>query len=113
MFYPRIVLWLWVILTSAMAFNSLRSPPPSTAAMRWPAFIWAVALTCALALLMEPVGFILICFVFCYLYPYMQGYRNQPVLIAFAFLYTASIWYLFSEVLYIFLPEMHWLKEVL
>ena len=113
MFYPRILLWLWVILTATMALRSLRFAPPAAGNLRWPGFVWAVVLTCGLALLVEPVGFIPICFLFCYLYPYLQGYRKQPVLIAFALLYTALIWYLFSEVLHVFLPEMHWLKEVL
>ena len=113
MFYPRILLWLWVAITLAMALQSLRFASPSAGKWSWPGFIWAVVLTCGLGLLVEPVGFILICVLFCYLYPFLQGYRKQPVLIAFAFLFTAFVWYLFNEVLYIFLPEMHWLREVL
>ena len=113
MFYPRILLWLWVMLSCAMSVQAFRSGAPAAAVENWKSLLWSMALTLALGFFMEPAGFVIISVLFCYLIPYMQGYRNHKVLVCFSLLYTALIWYLFNKVLYIFLPEMYWLEGVL
>ncbi len=113
MFYPRILLWLWVLLSGAMTVRAFRSGAPAVPVENWKSFLWSTVLTLGLGFLMEPVGFIVTSVVFCYLTPYMQGYRNHRVLVPFSLLYTAFVWYLFNKLLYIFLPEMYWLEGIL
>lgn len=114
MFYPRILLWGWTILSGAMCVNALRKPtaPPAPLPNR-AALFWAIGLTLIFGFCLEYVGFFILSVLFCFLYPYTQGYRRLSVLIPFCILYTTFVWYVFNYVLYIFLPEMHWLEEVL
>lgn len=109
MFYPRILLWGWTILSAAMCVNSLRKPEKPAPVPNRAGLYWAMGLTFVFGFILEEVGFFLLSLLFCFLYPYMQGYRRLVVLLPFCTLYTVGVWYLFNDVLYIFLPEMHWL----
>ena len=113
MFYPRILLWGWTILSGAMCVNALRKPEGLTPVPNSAALYWAMGLTFVFGFLLEYAGFFILSVLFCFLYPYVQGYRRLPVLIPFCILYTAGVWYLFNHVLFIFLPEMQWLEGVL
>jgi hypothetical protein len=109
MFYPRIILWLWVVLGAAMTIQAVRLPASSGSPWNRRVFYAAAAMILALGFCMEYTGFIAASIAFCWCYPFIQGYRRQKVLILFSLLYTAFVWFLFNNILYIFLPEGIWL----
>ena len=113
MFYPRILLWGWTILGGAMCLQALRRPESLSPVPNRAALLWGMGLTFVFGFLMESVGFFLLSVFFCFLYPFVQGYKRLHVLIPFCVLYTIFVWYLFNHVLFIFLPEMVWLEGVL
>ena len=113
MFYPRILLWGWTALSAAMCFTALRKPESLEPVQNRAALYWAMAITLVFGFLLEDAGFFILSVIFCFLYPYVQGYRRLPILIPFSILYTVGVWYLFNNVLYILLPEMHWLLGVM
>ena len=113
MFYPRILLWGWTILSGAMCFNAFRKPESLPPEPNRAALYWAMGVTFIFGFVLEYAGFFILSIFFCFLYPYLQGYRRLPVLIPFCILYTVGVWYLFNNVLYIFLPEMYWLEGVM
>lgn len=105
MFYPRFILWAWVLLAMGLTVetlfaHSVQSQPVNKKALL--ASIASVAVCCAL---LPYLGFLVTCVLFCCAYPLLLGYRKIAVVIISAVLFSVATWYVFNSILLIALPE--------
>ena len=109
MFFPRIVLSLWLILAVIMTVNIWISQAGTPKQYNWKSLLKAIGALVLVCLLLQYAGFIPACIIFCFLYPVCLGYRNFRVLLPVSLLYTVLLWFLFNKVLLMSLPEIPWL----
>jgi len=103
MFFPRIVLVLWLICAIILFFQyylySFSMKPINCRRLAY-----SVGTVLLLCIMLAEVGFIPSCILFCIAYPYLLGYKNIPVLAAVGTCYALAIWYTFENILLIILP---------
>ena len=111
LFYPRMILWGWVVMSFMMLVQSmffLKSAKEIS--INWFPLIAAVVLVAILCGLMTVTGFVPVCLFFMIAYAYCLGYRRPAITIASSVLFTVGVWYVFNNVLNIPLPEVPFLK---
>ncbi len=105
MFYPRFILWGWVLFAAGLTVETCRvhgGPMPSVNRRTLLASIASVAACCVL---LQYLGFLATCALFCCAYPLLLGYRKVAVTIISAVLFSVATWYVFNNILLIGLPE--------
>lgn len=110
LFYPRIVLTIWLGCATSLFFQYLYKKRLFTLkSLSWKLLGTSMALTLMVCIVFEYLGFIPGCIAFCFLYPFLLGYRNLKVLVPVAVLYAIALWFTFNKVLLIVLPESPWM----
>ena len=110
MYYPRVVLSIWLGCAIVLFFQNLFKKRLLTLHnIDWKCLGISIGLTLLVCLLFDFFGFLPGCIVFCFLYPFLLGYKNSKILIPFCVLYTVLLWYVFNKILLIHLPEIPWL----
>ncbi|MDR1536255.1 MAG: tripartite tricarboxylate transporter TctB family protein [Planctomycetota bacterium] len=114
MFYPKIILWCWVTLTSVMLAQSayfLKDQPEI--ALNWFPLLAGVILIGLVCGLLQSIGFVPVCLGFMLFYPACLGYRRKLVLVVVGVLFTIGCWYVFNNILGISLPELEFVENFL
>lgn len=105
MFYPRFILWLWVLFAAGLSVEywiTSGGPLPAVNKRSLLASIASVSASCAL---FEYLGFLITCILFCCAYPLLLGYRRIAIVVVSAVIFSVVTWYVFSFILLIALPE--------
>lgn len=106
MFFPQILLWLWVALSVGIIIEDLRKNAPIVQRQQVGTLLLVMALVGAACVLLSIVGFIPVCFVFFAGYGYVLKFRNLPILFLISAAFTVLIWAVFNYALQISLPEV-------
>ncbi|MDL2209624.1 tripartite tricarboxylate transporter TctB family protein [Desulfovibrio sp. OttesenSCG-928-O18] len=110
LFYPRIILTVWLGCATALFFQYLYQKRKFVLkSINWKLLGVSILLTLIVCIMFEYLGFLPGCIVFCFLYPFALGYKNLKVLIPVSILYAVSLWFVFNKVLLIILPESPWM----
>jgi len=112
MFYPRILLWLWVALAAILVVTPLMGKEHNVPTQRWLALLGIAAITGGGAALMTVIGFLFSSILFCVAASLQMGYRRPLGLILTGIVFPLATWYLFQKVLMIPLPVSPWFLEV-
>jgi len=112
MFYPRILLWLWVLLAMALVVKPLMGKERNVPTQRWPALLGIVATAGAGAALMNVIGFLFSSILFCLAASLQMGYRRPLGLVLTGIVFPLATWYLFQKLLMIPLPVSPWFQEI-
>ncbi|MDL2271534.1 tripartite tricarboxylate transporter TctB family protein [Desulfovibrio sp. OttesenSCG-928-I05] len=108
-FFPRILLWTWLVLALAMMAESILLKGRKYKEQNWKGLFASIGLTALACTLMPIVGFLPISLTFMLAYPWALGYRRSTVLIPLSIIFSFATWYIFNEILLIPLPEIPWL----
>lgn len=108
-FYPRVLLVLWILLAGILTVQTLWRTR-AIAAQDWLMIVRVMVIVSASTLLMEVIGFLLSAILFCIAYPWVTGYRRPVGLILVGLIFPVVVWYLFENVLMIRLPANPWLE---
>ena len=108
MFYPRFILWLWVLLGAGLVVECRITQAEDTAAINKRSLLISVLSVTGACVLLEYLGFLLTCVLFCCVYPLALGYRRTAVAILSAVGFSVATWYVFNSILLIVLPEGFW-----
>lgn len=109
MFYPRIVLGIWIALAAILVVKGLlagRSPPAAHRAGR---FALLAGLLVVVIAALPIAGFLPAATLFVLLAPPILGYRRPVPWLLTAALFPAAVWHIFNNVLNIPLPASAWL----
>jgi putative tricarboxylic transport membrane protein len=108
MFFPRILLCLWLTLATVILVRGLRAPggdwPPQMKARAAGVIVTVLASTFAMTI----VGFLFAmipCFMIVSL---LLGYRRPLPILAFGLLVPILTWFVFTALLEVFLPTSPW-----
>ena len=104
MFYPKIVLWLWVFLSILIIIQDALKARMHFSRVAWSKLAIAATIIGLACVFPVKVGFIPAGILFYIAYCYASGYRNMKVLIPLSVVYVVGIWALFTHVFLIQLP---------
>lgn len=105
MFYPRFILWIWVLLAAGLTIEywlTCGGPMPSVNKRSLLASVLSVTGCCVL---LPYLGFLITCGLFCCAYPLLLGYRRIAIVVISAVVFAVATWYMFNDILLIVLPE--------
>lgn len=108
-FFPRILLWVWLILAVAMMAESILLKGKKYKEQNWVGLFSSIILTGLACTLITVVGFLPVSLIFMFAYPWALGYRRIKILIPLSLIFSIATWYIFNEILLIPLPEIPWL----
>lgn len=112
-FFPRIVLGVMLVLSCIVVVEGLFEKNTGIPTMRVVLVaLAAIGLTGAYIFSMERAGFVISTLLFTCLLPFVLGYRNWPVVLVTAVIYTFAVWYIFEKLFLIILPSSPWFEVI-
>jgi len=112
MFYPRILLVLWLVLSAGLIIEALLLREKPIANQRWGMLLGTLVLVAGSTLLLNVIGFLFASLLFCILACLFLGYREPIGLVLTGIIFPICTWYLFHEILMIRLPVSPWFTWV-
>ncbi len=112
MFFPRILLALWMLLALLIAARGLLARGEPVPRQRWAQVGLVLALVAGYTWLITAVGFLLASVLLCLALMLALGYRRLVVVGAVTVLLPTVIWYVFEFVLKIPLPTSPWFDRL-
>ncbi len=112
MFFPRILLGLWIALAALLTIQPLAGGTSPLPRQRLGMLLGLVALAGTAALLMILIGFLLSSILFCLATTLFLGYRGLAGIVLTGIVFPLAIWYLFQKVLLVPLPVSPWFPGV-
>lgn len=110
MFYPRIVLGIWITLAAILVVKGLRAGQSAAAAHRAGRFALLLGLLVIVIAALPFAGFLLATTLFVLLAPPILGYRRPVPWLLTAALFPAAVWHIFNNLLNIPLPASAWIS---
>lgn len=105
-FFPRILLLLWILLAVVILFEAVRLPKTTeTETHRWQAPIGMIAAAGVSIWAMRWLGYIGVAGPLAFACGWLLGYRRLYILIAIAAFSAFTTWWLFDQALGIPLPR--------
>ena len=108
LFFPRILLWIWVVLAAGMVLEAAFLKKTAGQKQNRIGLVASLVITGAAYLLMPVVGFLPTGIAFMLVYPAALGNRKIRVLVPLSIVFSASVWYIFNDILLIALPDVPW-----
>lgn len=105
MFYPRIILWIWVLLAAGLTVEYCISHSGALPALNKRSLFASILSVSVCCLVFDALGFLATCVLFCCAYPLLLGYKRVAVAVVSAVLFSVVTWYVFNNMLLIVLPE--------
>ena len=112
MFYPRILLVLWVGLSIGLVVEPFLGKESDVPRQRWGRLVVMLALVAACTFLLTEIGFLFATVLFCLTASYFMGYRGPIGLVLTGLVFPFCTWYLFDKILLILLPTSPWFTWV-
>ena len=112
MFYPRILLILWIGLAIGLIVEAVIGGQPSVDRQRWGMLIGILALVSACTFLLGAIGFLFAALLFSFIACLFLGYREPIGLVLTGLIFPFCTWYLFHQILMIRLPTSPWFTWV-
>lgn len=112
MYFPRILLGLWVALSVVLVVQPFIGRTKGLPSQRWGMLFGLIALVGGSALLMILIGFLFSSVLFCLATTLFLGYRGTAGILATGLGFPLITWYLFQEILLIPLPVSPWFTGV-
>lgn len=113
LFFPRLLLVLGALCAAAIAATGLLRPRVAQPPVRWGLWLGLSALIAGYFWAMARLGFPSATVLFMVAFAALLGYRRWPVLVGFATVTTAVVWYVFTTWLQVPLPVALWLSGIL
>jgi hypothetical protein len=110
MFFPRLLLVLWMGLSILIAARCMFANLPNEvlSAQRWPRVAAVCIAVAVFTWLMEAIGFILAMVPACIVVGLLFGYRRTGPLLCFAVVFPVAVWLIFVKVIQVPLPYSPW-----
>ncbi|MCG8510023.1 MAG: tripartite tricarboxylate transporter TctB family protein [Rhodospirillales bacterium] len=108
MFYPRILLILWMALSIGLIAEVFLFRQKDIDRQRWAKLLGALILVAGCTFLLNAIGFLFASLLFCVVACLFLGYREPVGLVLTGLVFPVFTWYLFHEVLLIRLPTSPW-----
>ncbi len=108
MFYPRILLILWIGLSIGLVIEAMLLRQRPVAEQRWGMLAGTLFLVAACTFLLSAIGFLFASVLFCVAACLFLGYREPVGLVLTGVIFPFCTWYLFHEILLIRLPTSPW-----
>ena len=112
MFYPRILLWMWIGIPGLLVVTSVVGKTKAPAAQKWGRLFGMFALVALCTLLLTQIGFLFSILLFSLSSSWFMGYRKPLGLVLSGIVFPVATWYLFHEILLIRLPVSPWFTWV-
>lgn len=107
-FFPRILIYIWLGLALLMVVRALVSPGRSDPGQNWSAVFGTIALVLLYAAAIGFVGFLFASVPFAAALMLFLGFRRPLIVAAVALLFPLATWYCFNFLLSIPLPTSPW-----
>jgi putative tricarboxylic transport membrane protein len=110
MFFPRVLLALWMGLSIVIAARCMLANLPDEVlpAQRWSRLAAVCIAVAVFTWLMEAIGFLLAMIPACVVVGLLFGYRRPGPLIGFSVVFPVAIWLIFVKVIQVPLPYSPW-----
>lgn len=112
MFYPRILLVLWIGLSIGLIVEPFLGGERDVPQQRWGMLFGMLALVAACTFLLTAIGFLFASILFCLTASFYLGYRGPIGLVLTGLVFPFCTWFLFDKVLLILLPTSPWFTGV-
>jgi len=107
-FFPRILIYIWLGLALLMVIRALLSPGRSSAGQNWVTVIGTIVLILLYAAAIGFVGFLFASVPFAAAFMLYLGFRRPLIVVAVSLLFPLVTWYCFNYLLSIPLPTSPW-----
>lgn len=110
MFFPRVLLALWIGLSILIAARCMFANLPDEVlpAQRWSRVAAVCVAVAIFTWLMESIGFLLAMIPACIIVGLLFGYRRAVPLVGFSVVFPVAIWLIFVKVIQVPLPYSPW-----
>ncbi|MEQ8323025.1 MAG: tripartite tricarboxylate transporter TctB family protein [Rhodospirillales bacterium] len=107
-FFPQILLSIWAVICVVLIVRALLIEDTKQPAPLWGRLLSAFILTGVYVLLVGQIGFLLASIPFAGAFMLLFGYRKPIVIAAVTVIFPIATWWIFTEILKIYLPISPW-----